>query len=76
MVAEAFDKRGDGHIAINVRVGYPCLQEAVNIVTQWFVWIVSDFLQIILVVRLLTSGHIIVNKCPPELSPGVNGAFP
>jgi hypothetical protein len=38
--------------------------------------IVSDFLQIILVAGLLTSGHIIVNKSPPELSLGVDGAFP
>jgi hypothetical protein len=43
---------------------------------QRIVRIVSDFLQIILVAGLLTSGHIIVNKRPPELRPGVNGAFP
>jgi hypothetical protein len=42
---------------------------------QHFVWIVSDFLQIILVAGLLTSGHVIVNESPPKLSPGVDGAF-
>jgi hypothetical protein len=40
------------------------------------VLIVFDFLQIILVAKLLTSGHVIVNKSPPKLSPGVDGAFP
>jgi hypothetical protein len=43
---------------------------------QRFIWIVSNFLQIILVAGLQTSGHIIVNKSPPELRLGVDGAFP
>jgi hypothetical protein len=43
---------------------------------QQFIWIVSDFLQIILIARVLTSGHVIVDESPPELSPGVDGAFP
>jgi hypothetical protein len=64
MVAEASDKHGDTFITIDVRDGYS------------FVWIVSDFLQIILITGLLTSGHVIVDKSPPELSPGVDGAFP
>jgi hypothetical protein len=51
-------------------------KEAADVVTQRFIWIVSDFLQIILVAGLLTSGHVIANKSPPELSPGVDGAFP
>jgi len=76
MVAEASDERGDSFIAVDVRDGYPRLQEATDVVAQQFVWKVSDFLQIILVVGLLTSGHVIVNKSPPELSPGVDGAFP
>jgi hypothetical protein len=76
MVAEASDKHGDSFIAVDVGDGYPRLREAVDVVTQRFVWIVPDFLLIILVVGLLTSGHVIVNKSPPELSPGVNGAFP
>jgi hypothetical protein len=76
MVAEASDKCGDNFIAIDLRDGYPCFQEAADVVVQRFVWIVSDFVQIILVAGLLTSGHVIVNKSPPELSPGVGGAFP
>jgi hypothetical protein len=76
MVAEASDKRGDSLIAVNVRDGYSRFREAADVVTQWFVRIVYDFLQIIFVVELLTSGHIIVNKSPPELHPGVYGAFP
>jgi hypothetical protein len=76
MVAEASDKREDSLIAVNVRDGYSHLREAADVVTQQFIWIVSDFLQIILVTGLLTSGHIIINKGPPELSPGVDGAFP
>jgi hypothetical protein len=75
MVAETYDKCGDSFITVNVWDGYLRLQEATNVVTQRFVWIVSDFLQIILVVGLLTSGHVIVNKSPLELSPGVDGAF-
>jgi hypothetical protein len=43
---------------------------------QRFIWIVSDFLQIILVAGLLTSGHVVIDESPPELSPGVDGAFP
>jgi hypothetical protein len=43
---------------------------------QRFIQIVSDFLQIILVARLLTSGHIIINKSPPKMHLGVDGAFP
>jgi hypothetical protein len=76
MVAEASDKRGDGFITVDIRDGYPHFQEATDVVAQRFVRIVSDFLQIILVAGLLTSGHIIVNKSPPELCPGVDGAFP
>jgi hypothetical protein len=48
----------------------------VYIVAQQFVWIVSSFLQIILVAGLLTSGHVVVDENPPELSLGVDGAFP
>jgi hypothetical protein len=33
MVAEAFDKHGDGFIAVDVRDGYPCFQEVANVVT-------------------------------------------
>jgi hypothetical protein len=76
MVAEASDKHRDGFIAVDIRDGYLCFQEAADVVAQRFIWIVSDFLQIILVARLLTSGHIILNKSPPELCPGVDGAFP
>jgi hypothetical protein len=76
MVAEASDKSRDNFIAVDVRDRYPCFREAVNVVAQWFVWIVSDFLQIILVTGLLTSGHVVVDENPPELSPGVDGAFP
>jgi hypothetical protein len=76
MVAEASNKREDSLIAVNVRDGYPRLREAADIVVQQFVWIFCDFLQIILVAGLLTSGHIIVNKSPPELRLGVDGAFP
>jgi hypothetical protein len=43
---------------------------------QRFVWIVSDFLQIVLVAGLLTSGHVVIDESPPELRPGVDGAFP
>jgi hypothetical protein len=76
MVAEASDKRGDGFIAIDIGDGYSRFQEAVDVAVQWFVRIVSDFLQIIHVAGLLTTGHIIVNKSPPELRLGVDGAFP
>jgi hypothetical protein len=76
MVAEASNERGDSFVVVDVRDGYPRFREAVDIVAQRFVWIVSNFLQIILVVRLLTSGHVVVNESPPELSLGVNGAFP
>jgi hypothetical protein len=76
MVAEASDKCRDSFITVDVRDGYLRLQEATDVVAQRFVWIVSDFFQIILVVGLLTSGHVIVNKSPPELSLGVDGAFP
>jgi hypothetical protein len=76
MVAEASDERRDGFIAIDVRDGYPRFREAADIVTQRFIRIVSDFLQIIFVAGLLTRGHIIVNKSSPELRPSVDGAFP
>jgi hypothetical protein len=76
VVAEASDEREDSLIIVDVRDGYPRFREATDVVTQRFVWIVSDFLQIILVVGLLTSGHIVVDESPPELSPGVDGAFP
>jgi hypothetical protein len=76
MVVEASDKRGDSFIAVDVRDGYLRLREAEDVVMQWFVWIVFDFLQIILVAGLLISGHVIVNESPTELSPGVDGAFP
>jgi hypothetical protein len=76
MVAEASDEHRDSFIVVDVRDRNPCFQEATDIVTQWLVWIVSDFLQIILVAGLLTSGHVIVNESPPELSPGVDRAFP
>jgi hypothetical protein len=58
MVAEASDKHGDGFIAVDIRDGYPCFREAADVVAQQIVRIVSDFLQIILVAGLLTSGHI------------------
>jgi hypothetical protein len=76
MVAEASDKRRDSFIAIDVRNGYPCFREAANVVAQWFIWIVSDFLQIVLVARLLTSGHVVIDESPPELSSGLDRAFP
>jgi hypothetical protein len=76
MIAEAPDKHGDGFIVVDVGDGYPCFQEAVDVVMQRLVWIVSDFLQIVFVVGLLTSGHVVINKGLPELSPGVDGAFP
>jgi hypothetical protein len=74
MVAEA--SIGDSFIAIDVMDGYPRFREAANVVAQWFIWIVSNFLQIILVVGLLTSGHVVIDESPPELSPGIDGAFP
>jgi hypothetical protein len=49
MVAEASDERGDSFITIDVRDGYPYFREVADVATQWFIWIVSDFLQIILV---------------------------
>jgi hypothetical protein len=76
MVAEASDKHGDSFIVVDVRDGYLCFREVANVVTQWFIWIVSDFLQIILVAGLLTSCHVVIDESPPELSPGINGAFP
>jgi hypothetical protein len=76
MVAEASDERRDSFIAIDVRDGYPHFREAADVVVQWFVWIVSDFLQIILVAGLLTSGHVVIHESPPKLSQGVDGAFP
>jgi hypothetical protein len=76
MIVEALDKRKDGLIIVDVGDGYPCLREAADVVTQWLVWIVSDFLQIIFVVGLLASGYVVINKSLPELSPGVDGAFP
>jgi hypothetical protein len=76
IVAKASDKHGDGFIAVDIRDGYPCFQEAADVVAQQFIQIVSNFLQIILVARLLTSGHINLNKSPLELCLGVDGAFP
>jgi hypothetical protein len=76
MIAEAPDKHGDGLIVVDVGDGYTCLREATDVVTQWVVWIVSDFLQIIFVAELLTSVHVVINKSLPELSLGVDGAFP
>jgi hypothetical protein len=76
MVAEASDKCEDSFIAVDVRDGYQHFREAADVVVQWFIWIVSDFLQIILVVGLLTSGLVVINESPPELSPGIDGAFP
>jgi hypothetical protein len=34
MVVEASDERGDSFIAVDVRDGYPRLQDAVDVVTQ------------------------------------------
>jgi hypothetical protein len=76
MIAEAPDKHKDGLIVVDVEDGYLCLREAADVVTQRLVWIVSDFLQIVFVVGLLTSGHVVINKILPKLSPGVDGAFP
>jgi hypothetical protein len=76
MVVEASDERGDSFIAVDVRDGYLRFKEATDVVAQWFIWIVSNFLQIVLVVGLLTSSHVIIDESPPELSPGVDGAFP
>jgi hypothetical protein len=76
MVAEASDEHRDSFVVVDVRDGYPCFREVVDVVTQRFIWIVSDFLQIILLVELLTSGHVVVDESPPELNLGVNGAFP
>jgi hypothetical protein len=76
MVAEAFNEHEDIFITIDFRDGYPHFQETINVVTQWFIWIVSDFLQIVLVIGLLTSGHVVVDESAPELSLGVDGAFP
>jgi hypothetical protein len=76
MVAEASDEHGDSLIIVDVRDGYPHFREAANVVTQRFIWIVSDFLQIALVAGLLTSGHVVVDESPPKLSPCVDGAFP
>jgi hypothetical protein len=76
MVAEASDECKDSFITVDVRDGYLCFREAADVVTQRFVWIVSDFLQIVLVVGLLASGHVVVDESPPELSLGVDGAFP
>jgi hypothetical protein len=76
MVAEASDEHGDNFIVVDVRDGYPCFQEAADVVAQRFIWIVSDFLQIVLIIGLLTSGHVVVDGSPPELSLGVDGAFP
>jgi hypothetical protein len=64
MVAEASDEHGDSFITVNVRDGYPCFREAADVVTQWLIWIVSNFLQIILVAGLLTSGHVVVDEIP------------
>jgi hypothetical protein len=51
-------------------------REATDVVVQRFIWIVFDFFQIVLVAGLLTSGYVVVDESPPELSPGVDGAFP
>jgi hypothetical protein len=67
-MAEVSDKRGDSFIVVDVRDGYPCFQEAADVVAQWFIWIVSNFIQIIFVARLLTSGHVVIDESPPELS--------
>jgi hypothetical protein len=71
MVAEASNEHGDSFIIVDVRDGYPCFREATDVVAQRFIWIVSNFLQIILVARMLTSGHVIVDESPPKLSLGV-----
>jgi hypothetical protein len=76
MIAEAPNKCGDGLIVVDVGDGYLCFQEAADVVTQWLIWIVSDFLQIVFVPELLTSGHVVINKSLPKLSLGVDGAFP
>jgi hypothetical protein len=76
MIVEAPNKCGDGLIVVDVGDGYPCFQEAADVVTQRLIWIVFDFLQIIFVLELLTSGHVVINKSLHELSPGVDGAFP
>jgi hypothetical protein len=49
MVVEASDEHGDSFIVIDVRDGYTRFREAADVVAQWFVWIVSDFLQIVLI---------------------------
>jgi spore coat polysaccharide biosynthesis protein SpsF (cytidylyltransferase family) len=76
MVAEASDEHEDSFIVVDVRDGYPCFREAADVVAQRFVWIVSDFLQIVLIARVMTSGLVVVDGSPPELSLGVDGAFP
>jgi hypothetical protein len=76
MVAKASDECGDSFFVVDVRDEYLCFREAADVVAQRFIWIVSDFLQIILVAGLLTSGHVVVDESSPELSPGVDGAFP
>jgi hypothetical protein len=75
MIVEAPDKHEDGLIIVDVGDGYPCLREATNVVTHRLIWIVFDFLQIVFVAGLLTSGHVVIDKSLSELSPGVDGAF-
>jgi hypothetical protein len=75
MIAKAHDKHGDGLIVVDLRDGYPCLRDAADVVTQRLVWIVSDSLQIVFVARMLTSGHVVIDKTLPVLSLGVDGAF-
>jgi hypothetical protein len=76
MVAEASNERGDSFIAIDVRDGYPCFHEGADVVTQRFIWIVFDFLQIVPVAKLLTSGYVVFDESLLDLSLDVDGAFP
>jgi hypothetical protein len=65
MVVKASDEHRDSFIIVDVRDGYLHFREAADVVTQWFISIVSEFLQIILVAGLLTSGHVVVEEIPP-----------
>jgi hypothetical protein len=75
MVVEAVDEGGNGFIVVDVGDRNPCLREATDVVTQWLIGIVSDFLQIIFITRLFTRRHVVFDEHTPELSLGVDGVI-
>lgn len=73
---KAVDEGIDSFIGGDVGDGEPHVREALDVVTQRLILVVSDFLQVVLGAGLLAGSHEVVNESPFELGPRVDGVLP